>query len=101
MTRKLSPVQQAAAERRAAVLDILKDKGPCLVNYLVVAVNARTKQGIIEQQLHHDIKRLEKEELVKTLKVTGLGPSTCSLTNRRGQKMLLVKSAITVKVRSR
>jgi hypothetical protein len=93
MTAKLpeSELQpRPAADRRAAILAVLGEHGPCLSNYLLVAVNHRTKQGIIGQQLNNDVKRLVKDGYCTIVsKATGLGPGHGN-SRLRGQKMLVV-----------
>lgn len=94
--KKLSPVQQKAAERRAAILEALKSQGrPCLANWLLAAVNARTKQGSDGHQVQGDIKRLVKDGEVVTEVVVGPGPHPMSRHSGacRAQKMTLVRLA--------
>lgn len=91
MSPKLSEVQQLAADRRAVILDVLAERGPCLSNYLLEMVRHRARQGILPRQINQDIRRLEKEGQVVVNKVTALGPGALSTSRFRGQKMLVVR----------
>jgi hypothetical protein len=89
--KKLTEVQQLAADRRSAILAILAERGPCLSNYLLEVVRHRTKQGVLPQQINQDVRRLEKDGQVVVSKVTALGPGALSTSRCRGQKMLVVR----------
>lgn len=85
-----------AAERREVILDVLKKKGTCLCDFLYEAVRSVTKQDIVIQQVHQDIKALVKAGKVTTEKATGAGKRTVGFSGglRRGQKLLVVKLAL-------
>ena len=84
-----------AAERREVILDVLKKKGTCLCDYLYEAVRSITKQDIVIQQIHQDVRTLMKEGKVTTQIATGAAKRTVGFSGglRRGQKLLVVELA--------
>jgi hypothetical protein len=84
----MNPQQVRAKKRRDLILSTLKEKGPCLANYLLWHINAITKQGIDNHVFHRDIKSLRDNREIKTENVIGLLEVDL---RRRAQKMLLVR----------